>query len=94
MTYGPDYDEFEQHVGTLWAKRVLEAASEAPSNKRDRKTAYAHITITDVETLDREGGNHRISGELIHGRQRISWVIQSGNWCGTEFQSWEVTGDV
>jgi hypothetical protein len=60
--------------------------------RRSREDIPSNILYMHVETLDREGGNHKLTGEIVV-ENRIYWfVIESGNWNGTVVKEWEDQG--
>lgn len=48
------------------------------------------VTVADVERLDREGGNHRISGQVQTLGRTYNFQAESGNWSGFVMEEWEL----
>jgi hypothetical protein len=52
------------------------------------------VEIYEVETLDREGANHRYFGRIRVGKIWYEFTMQSGNWNGDVMEDWSGEYDV
>ena len=79
------FDDFCSKYGQAEADAVLTRICEAHwgGNKKN-------IYNLSVEMLDREGANHRLTGEVVYDNARYSFTIENGNWNGTEVSEFEL----
>lgn len=52
------------------------------------------LNVSERESLDREGGNHRFTGDISVDGEVWNFSVVSGNWNGTDIEQWERDEDV
>lgn len=79
--YCDEFLEFADNtVDASAVERILEIICEG-GNDTD-------VIVTNRTSLDREGGNHEMTGYVIQGDREFGFHVQNGNWAGTEVLGW------